>query len=110
MFRKVAERNNYVRCVCGSIPERILEAPTVHAEVSLFIPFKSPKTGKIISTREAHRADLRSTNSIPWEPGIKDQIKKKADSLQAAREAKIDATVDSLVREAVFKGDLDSAA
>lgn len=88
--------------------DRILEAPTPLVNEALFPAYLSPKTGKKITSRSQRVQDLRQSGSIPWEPGLKDQIAKRGEALKAAADSKIDAIVDNKVRDLTFSGRLDN--
>lgn len=109
IYRRIADRNDLPFCECGGYTFRILETPAVHAEVALFTPYRSPITNEIVTTREQRKREMKAHGKIDWEPGIRDQIAKRAAECDAIREAKIDATVDYLVRDMNLKGKFDDA-
>jgi hypothetical protein len=60
-----------------------------------FESFVSPATGKVVSSMAAYRDDLKESNCVPYEPGIRqDQERNKARS-----EKETDSLVDKIVRD-----------
>lgn len=67
-----------------------------------FEPFVSPATGKVITTESQYRDDLKESNCVPYEPGIKqDQERNTAKS-----ERETAALVDKIVTEVAERADI----
>jgi hypothetical protein len=105
IFRKIAERDRIEPCYCGSLPSRILVAPTVRPEISAYI---SPATGELIDSRAKRREDLKKSGSLEWEPGIKEDITRRRKERDEAVLKKADETVDNMVRHFVSTGALET--
>jgi len=78
----------------------------VVGKVALFQEYRSPATDKVISSEKARRDDLRRSGCIPWEPGIKDQIAKRAEERNKASDNLIAARVDQTMTELSARGRL----
>lgn len=91
-FRPVEQRHDGPRC-CRR-PMFIVICP---AQVQVDFPaYVSPASGRRITTRAERRADLKATNSRPWE-GLEVE-KKEAARRKAEAEAKLDRKVEETAR------------
>ena len=95
-FAKIADRNKRRVCVCGAVPERILDAPAVRPEIPEYL---SPVTGRPISSRTQRREDLARTGSLEWEPGIQDDCERRRLESIESDYRRVDATIDKTVAE-----------
>lgn len=105
IWRKVDARNNIPACDCGSECERIISAPYIAPEIQ---PYVSPGSGKVINSRAQQDYDLRATNSIINEPGLKADIERRKTEVDAATFAPIATAVDNTVRNLVNAGKLEA--
>jgi putative FmdB family regulatory protein len=95
-FAKIADRDAPCTCACGQSLTRLFDAPAIRPEISEYL---SPVTGQPISSRAQRREDLRRTNSLEWEPGIReDCARRQAESTEAAYRS-VEATIDKTVAE-----------
>lgn len=91
-FRTVAERHDAPKCH-GRM--RLCIMPTqIQAEIQGYV---SPASGNWIDSRAARRADLRATNSRPWE-GIESE-KREAARRKKEAEAKFDRKIEDTARK-----------
>ncbi len=76
----------------------------VQGEITAFI---SPN-GKPITSRAEYSRDLRESNAIPWEPGIRKDIeRRKAENIEASFKPVAEA-VDTIVRDMNSSGKLEN--
>lgn len=105
-FRRVDSRDDVPHCArCNGLVERVLAAPAVRSEIS---PYISPATGQVIDSRAKRREDLLRSGSVEWEPGIREDIQKRRESLKEEAFKPIDSTVDDIVRDMVVTGKLEA--
>lgn len=69
-YRRVDDRD-LAPTHCGGLTDRQVSAPRL---APMFQEYVSPVSGKRITSRGARSDDLKATNSLPWEPGIKQDI------------------------------------
>jgi hypothetical protein len=82
---------------CGDVAVRHMErmdAPYL-VGAKAFEQFVSPATGRVIRTQAQYREDLKESNCVPYEPGIRQDQDRK----QANAEKETDALVDKIVRD-----------
>jgi hypothetical protein len=75
---------------------RVLEAPYVRPEIQSYV---SPASGRLISSREQRRDDLRRSGCIEWEPGLREQAEKNRLAGIEANFRTVDASIDKTVAE-----------
>lgn len=100
-FAHIDDRNITPRCdVCGGGTSRVISATPgiVKFPAAGGHEYRSPVSGKPITTERARRDDLARTNSRPYE-GF-EQEKKEAQRRVKADEKKSDAKLDESVRRA----------
>lgn len=105
VFRPVCLRDNLPDCVCEGTFERLIAAPRICKEIA---PYKSPATGKIISSRSEQREDLRKSGCRIYEPGMKEDIARRAVEVKEKSFAPIAAAIDKTVSALVSAGKLES--
>ena len=106
IFRKIDERDNLPECSCGGTVFRVITAPML-ASVNIE-PFISPASGEVIDSKTKYKEDLRRSGSIPWEPGIKEEIARNLVHAQEKAFAPIAEKVDQYVASAVASGHLET--
>lgn len=104
VFRPVSLRDNLPDCVCEGTFERLIAAPRISKEIT---PYKSPATGKIISSRSEQKEDLRRAGCRLYEPGMKEDIARNAVSAQEKSFAPVAAAIDQTVASLVSAGKLE---
>ena len=82
-------------CCGASTEKRILSAPMAQID---FPAYESPASGKMITSRNERREDMKRTGSRPWE-GKESELKEAARQ-KAYEDAKDDAKLDHTVRTA----------
>lgn len=107
IFRHVESRDSELPlCAsCGTPTQRIISAPMV---VASFPEYISPASGRLISSPNQRRDDLRRTGHIEWEPGIREAIEQRRQDLIEADYKKVDKTVDEIVTALNVSGRLDN--
>lgn len=93
VFRKIADLDRPQECAfCTGYMQRLISAPMVQAS---FTPYESPKTGKMITSRDQMRDDLARSGSFILEKGVKEDIAKN----RAEKWAKTEAQIENLVQK-----------
>ena len=101
----MSEYDNLPKCGCGGPMERVLCAPAIQAG---FISYVSPGTGKLIESRNQQREDLKASNSIINEPGLKTDIARYREETAEKAFSPIAAGVDAAVTALVNSGQIES--
>lgn len=107
IWRKVDDRDKTPSCdTCGSASvSRIISAPYIAPDIQ---PYVSPGSGRVINSRRQQDYDLRATNSIINEPGLKNDIARRKTEVAEATFAPISSAVDNTVRNLVNAGKLEA--
>lgn len=107
IFRTVAERDSFLpSCSCGERKQRILSAPMLAPDT--IEPFESPKSGRVITSRRQWKEDLARTGSIPWEPGLREEIARNKVHSEEKAFAPVAKAVDETVTAMVAAGKLET--
>lgn len=104
IFRRMSEYDNLPEH-CGEKTSRVICAPAVHADIA---PYISPASGRIINSRSSQAEDLRRTNSILNEPGLKQDISRWKDYTAEKAFAPIASGVDEAVKKLVATSQIES--
>ena len=94
-YATIANRNDSPQC-CGVKTSKVILSP-VMAQID-FPAYESPASGKMITSRNERREDMKRTGSRPWE-GKESELKEAARQ-KAYEDAKDDAKLDHTVRTA----------
>ncbi len=104
IFRKMSEYDN-LPSHCGAVTKRLICAPAVHTDIS---PYVSPASGKVINSRSAQAEDLKRTNSILNEPGLKQDISRWKSYNEEKAFAPVAAGVEEAVKKLVATNQIES--
>lgn len=81
------------RCHCGLVMEKVfLRAPMGFVQKD--ICYDSPVDGRPITSLQAHREELARTDTVVYEPGIKQDQERNAQRRELALEQSIEQTVE----------------
>lgn len=105
IYRKIADRDNLDPCTCGGAVSRILDKPMVIPEIT---PYVSPNGDRVVNSRAQRRDDLARSGAYEWEPGIKEDIRRKHEQIKAEAFKPISDAVDSIVRDLNTSGKLEN--
>jgi hypothetical protein len=75
---------------------RILDAPFIRPEIQAY---QSPVDGRVINSRAQRREDLKRTNSLEWEPGIRTDAERTRLANIEKNVATVEASIDKTVAE-----------
>ena len=89
---------------CGEVAQPFMPRAEVPYLIGAkaFGAFVSPATGRVISTTAQYKDDLKESNCVPYEPGIRQDQERKAAQEQREQAA----LVDKIVTEAVERADI----
>lgn len=104
IFRKMSEYDD-LPAHCGERMLRVICAPAIHADLP---PYISPASGKLINSRSAQAEDLKRTNSILNEPGLKSDIARWKVETEEKAFAPVAAGVDEAVKRLVATNQIES--
>lgn len=96
VFSKISERDAPRRCSCGEPMQRVFEAPSV---IPPMPSYQSPVTGKWIDSPSARREDLKRSGSVEWDPGRRQDMKRRQDELSERAIRNVEASIDKTVAE-----------
>lgn len=106
IWRKVASRDeNLPTCLCGGPYTRRISAPYIAPDIQ---PYISPGSGRVINSRAQQEYDLKATNSIINEPGLKADIARNKEYASEKAFAPLETAVDNTVRNLVNAGKLEA--
>jgi putative FmdB family regulatory protein len=92
-FRKMEQRA-IPEYHCAKEATRIISRATIRGEIE---PYISPASGRLISSRYQRDEDLRREGAILNEPGLKQDIERRAVELREKTFEPIDKTIDDTV-------------
>jgi hypothetical protein len=81
------------RCHCGSLMERVFLTPPM-AFVRPDVNYESPVDGRPITNYQEHLEELARTDTVVYEPGIKQDQERNARLREEALDRAVDETVD----------------
>lgn len=96
LYLKLAELDNVQTCVCGEIAQRQISAPAFQVDFPAYI---SPTTGKLISSRNQRREDLKASGCVEYEPSLKEEKDRKV----REDELKLEKTIDDHVEKTIYE-------
>ena len=102
-YSRIDDRDNPRACDCGEPLTRIIDAPYVRPDIPAYI---SPVTGEWVNSRAQRKEDLLRSNSMEWEPGLKQDIARRRVELQEKAIAPLERTIEETARALVARGDL----
>ena len=105
IFRTIATRDDVPSCECGGKRERILSPTFIQASFQEYI---SPATGKLISSRDQFKEDLKASGCFIQEAGVARDIERNRVSRMNEGFAPLDKTIDEAVCSLVSQGKLVS--
>ena len=92
---RLAEYDSPQQCPeCAAVAERQICAPAVRGD---YPPYECPVTGRIIEGRRAHEENLKRHGCRVLEPGETSEASRRLRTEDAALEASLDATTESLL-------------
>ncbi len=97
-FSTVSEHSPVSVCECGQQATQVITAPTL-VKVAADICFDSPIDGRPITSHDAWREDLKRNDCVPYDPEMKTDAKRRIED----EDAKLDASIDAHVEEAIEK-------
>ena len=85
-------------CDCGSLAVRQIGVPLL-VRASEDVRYTSPVDGRVITSRDAHREDLKRNNCIPYDPEVRtDYARRKCES-DAVLTARVSETVERTIEQ-----------
>lgn len=106
IWRKVDDRDQNLPICCEEEMSRIIVAPLLAPDFPE--SYVSPASGKLITSRNSQRDDLKRNGMLILEPGLKADVKMNREREKEKAFAPIAATVDEKVRELVQIGKIES--
>jgi putative FmdB family regulatory protein len=91
-FLKLAEYDQPQTCDCGKVATKLFKPVSIHVD---FPAYLSPASNKWITSRAERREDLKATNCVEWEPGVKEEHEKRLAAEDAALDKKVEDHVES---------------
>jgi putative FmdB family regulatory protein len=90
-FLKLADSDQPQYCECGRESPKFIKPVSIHVDAPAY---QSPASGKWITSRTERREDLRATNCVEWEPGMKEEHQKRLAAEDAALDRKVEDHVE----------------
>lgn len=95
-FLKLAEWDKPQVCECGAGADKQLSAPMFQVD---FPAYQSPTTGRLITSRNERREDLKRSGCVEYEPSMKDEMLRR----HAKEDADLDKKVDEHVEKTIYE-------
>ncbi len=83
---------------CGEVGQQVIGAP-LEVKVAEDVCYDSPVTGEPITSWAKRQEDLKRTNSVPYDPGMKQDHERKLKEAEVA----LDKSIDQHVERAIEK-------
>jgi len=83
---------------CGEVGQQVITAPSM-VKVAEDVCYDSPVTGEPITSWAKRQEDLKRTNSVPYDPGMKQDHERKLKEAEVA----LDKSIDQHVERAIEK-------
>jgi putative FmdB family regulatory protein len=90
-FLKLVDSDQPQYCECGREAPKFIKPVSIHVDAPAY---QSPASGKWITSRAERREDLRATNCVEWEPGMKEEHQKRLAAEDAALDRKVEDHVE----------------
>ena len=81
-------------CDCGAKSRKIITPTMLNCDIAPWDSYISPASGKLITSYKERERDMKATNCVDYDPGMKDVQKNKIASDEKAIEDKVDRTVE----------------
>ena len=94
-FLRLVEYAQPQECPCGRTAQKVIKPTAIHVDVPAY---QSPASGRWITSRSERREDLKATNCVEYEPGMKEEHQKRL----AAEDAALDKKVEDHVEQEIL--------
>lgn len=96
-FLKLDEYDNPMTCQCGKSAKRQITATMINFDIPNWDRYISPSTGKLITSYKERRQDMKESDCIDYDPGMK----ANAERIRKQKEKEFDAKVDETVEKQI---------
>ncbi len=95
-FKKLENYREPQPCACGAIAEKVISKPMVAVD---YPAYQSPASGKWVEGRKAHIEDLKRSGCRIFEPGEREDAKRRTAADEKQMDTFIDNSVDKVFAE-----------
>ncbi len=85
-------------CDCGQLAVRQIGVP-LFVTASEDVRYTSPVDGRVITSRDAHREDLKRNNCIPYDPEVRTDYARRQRESEAVLTARVSETVERTIEQ-----------
>ena len=85
-------------CGCGKSTERLIGAPML-VTATEDVSYTSPIDGRVITSRDGHREDLKRNNCIPYDPEVKTDYARRIKDSEAHLDQVTGETVERTIHQ-----------
>lgn len=97
LLLRFSELDELQACVCGRPATRVICAPRIF--VAPDICYDSPVTGKPITSKQARIEDLARTESVEYDPGMKQDYQRRVQESERQLDKSVDEHVDRAIAQ-----------
>jgi putative FmdB family regulatory protein len=90
-FLKLTDYDQPQTCECGKTAPKLIKPVSIHVD---FPAYLSPASNKWITSRAERREDLKATNCVEWDPGVKEEQQRRLAAEDAALDKKVEDHVE----------------
>ena len=98
-FLKLDEYDNPVTCQCGKSAKRQVTATMINFDIPNWDRYISPSTGKLITSYKERRQDMKESDCIDYDPGMR----ANAERIKKQKEKEFDARIDETVEKQILQ-------
>lgn len=98
-YLKLAELDQPQTCECGGAAKRLISPVMFSIDATNFMPYESPGTGRIITSKTQRREDMKACGCVDYEPSLKEEQAKRI----AREDAEVDRKVDEHVEKTIYE-------
>lgn len=95
LLLRFSELDEFQACECGRPASRVICAPQIFVQQD--IHYTSPIDGREITSKHARIDDLRRSNCIEYDPGMKQDAERRRIDGENQLDAKVDQTMDRAI-------------
>lgn len=96
-FLKLDEYDNPMTCQCGKSAKRQITATMINFDIPNWDRYISPSSGKLITSYKERRQDMKESDCIDYDPGMKANAERIKKQKEKEFDSKIDETVEKQI-------------
>lgn len=98
-YLKLADYDMPQTCECGKSASRLISPVMFSIDATNFMPYESPGTGKIITSKTQRKEDMKACGCVDYEPSLKEHQAKRIEREDAEIDRKVDEHIEKTIYE-----------